>query len=479
MNTTPNEVVSSIEQKSGHAWNIAWLLHLAIPALLVIDIVTARIRRVRLASPGNTVLVMSLLWLIAGVVIFLAIRNRPALRQRTYALLLGIYSLYLAVFLMESGIRLAGITAAIPGVQHPGIRAVTRFPPEMGPGMGGLKNYTTNKLGLRGPMPPAERGTFRIIAIGGSTTNCDTLDDSEAWPQRLMQDLNEKSIGRAWVGNAGVDGWNTIHHIVLMQWLPGLIDFDMAVFLVGVNDLQATLAFEGGPTEPELEKDAGYAPLPAGARWRTREVFPYFRRIRLFPAFNDAVQNLKARFAPPRSLPFTDINVVRKLRAESPRLDLPSLAIGLKEYRWRLTQLAERCRDLQKRCLFLTQPSLWRDNLTPAEERLLWSGYVGRWEKPKGYVSPGDMARAMDAYNRVLLDICRQYQLECLDLASRIPKDTTAFFDDMHFNPSGARLVAQVLSQYLAQRPPFPFDVKTSPKAADSRFPRAESASLQ
>jgi lysophospholipase L1-like esterase len=65
------------------------------------------------------------------------------------------------------------------------------------------------------------------------------------------------------------------------------------------------------------------------------------------------------------------------------------------------------------------------------------------------------MAKAMEMYNRTLLDFCRQSGLECYDLASHIPKDTSAFFDEVHFNEAGARLVAQNLKQYLLSRPPF------------------------
>jgi len=107
------------------------------------------------------------------------------------------------------------------------------------------------------------------------------------------------------------------------------------------------------------------------------------------------------------------------------------------------------------RCLFLTQPTMWRDGLPSAEQRLLWMGYTGRMQKPKGYVSPGQLGRAMDMYNRVLLESCLQSGLECFDLAAQIPKDTSAFLDDMHFNEGGARLVARSLAQYLLSTPPF------------------------
>lgn len=441
------------------AWSVAYLLHLAVPALLLADVLTARVRGevvLRLASPMGAVTCVSALWLGAGICLFFAIRNRAAMIQRTYAPLVGFYTACLALALMEAGARIVGVTPSIPDVQRPGTRAVIRFSPEDGPGMGGYKIFTINRLGLRGPMPPLDRKVYRIVAIGGSTTICSELDDSEEWPHVLMQNLNAlDGPAKAWVGNAGKDSRNAVHHLVLMQWLPGLLDFDMAVFLVGVNDLTATLAFRGQPTQAALEKEAGFEPLRPGTRFRSQRIYPYYRRLRLLLAIQEAAQNLEARFGPPRNLSFLDLKELRQRRLAAPVLPLPDLSTGLKEYRARLIALAAQCRLLGKRCLFLTQPTMWRDNMSSAENRLFWMGYLGRWASPDGYLSPGSMAKAMDLYNQVLLGVCNQYQLECLDLASKIPKNTSAFHDEMHFNPSGAKLVAATLTQYLAQRPPF------------------------
>lgn len=124
----------------------------------------------------------------------------------------------------------------------------------------------------------------------------------------------------------------------------------------------------------------------------------------------------------------------------------------------RLLALGDRCRDLEMRCLFLTQPTLWRVGMNAEEQSLMWAGATGTnggFGSPKGYVSVDDMARAMDAYNQVLLSVCQEAGLECYDLASHIPKNTTAFWDDMHFNEQGARTVAQTLTDYLVAKPPF------------------------
>jgi len=60
----------------------------------------------------------------------------------------------------------------------------------------------------------------------------------------------------------------------------------------------------------------------------------------------------------------------------------------------------------------------------------------------------------MDAYNRVMLDVCRESGMECHNLAAHIPKDISAFYDDVHFKAGGARMVAEIVEQQLLAKPP-------------------------
>lgn len=242
--------------------------------------------------------------------------------------------------------------------------------------------------------------------------------------------------------------------IVLLQWLPGVLHSDMAIFLVGGNDLQGALAFEGGSSEAALEKEANYeGPLPPGVQYRSR--YPLYRRLKLLELSRVAVLHLRQRFSRKVYAPLRDFTRDRKLRAESPVVPLPDLSTRLREYRQRLLKLSGECRYLGMRCLFLTQPTIWRDDLSPDELRLLWLGYTGRLEHPRGFVPAGDLARAMASYNATLLDVCRESGLECYDVAAQIPKNTSAFMDDTHFNESGSRTMAEHLTQYLLARAPF------------------------
>ena len=473
--TVATQAQSEIAERS-KLRDIAYFAHLLLPALLLADVLRAWQQRLvpfHLWSIDTAVACFSALWLLVAIILWAVNMRRPVFLRSMIAPLVTLYTAYAMLLVVEIALRLFVPPPNIPGdlffwaVTPPGKHVFTVDPTDY-PGVSGTKTLTINPLGLRGPMPPKRSAAYRILAVGASTTACTLLDDSEEWPHLLMERLNARQNGHpVWIGNAGIDGMTTIQHLMLMQWLPGVVETDMAIFLIGGTDFTTSLSYEGAPTEAILEKAFGFQrDLPPGTRWRSRN--PLYTRLRITLLIRDAMRNLKGKFgrarggdasnskqqvapAAPRMM---NSIATKERRAAAAVVPPPDLTTALDEYRGRIVALAGQCRNIGMRCLFVTHPALWRGDLSLADRRLLWFGWVGPWEHPKGYVSPADLARAMDAYNRTLLDVCREKSLECYDLAREIPKDTSAFYDDVHFNEAGARMVAQHLAQYLLSMPP-------------------------
>lgn len=119
------------------------------------------------------------------------------------------------------------------------------FRPENGilPGVSGESRFIVISQGFRGDELTVEH-TVRILALGGSATECLYLDQAEAWPRRL-QDFLTSYAGHEniWVGNVGMSGKTTRHHLIAMRYLPlNELRIDMVVLLAGVNDLQSRLS---------------------------------------------------------------------------------------------------------------------------------------------------------------------------------------------------------------------------------------------
>jgi hypothetical protein len=102
--------------------------------------------------------------------------------------------------------------------------------------------------------------------------------------------------------------------------------------------------------------------------------------------------------------------------------------------------------------VFLTQPAMWRDGLPAELDALLWMGDTGSQQDPPLYFSSRSLAEGLRRYNDTLLHLCAVHGIPCLDLAPRIPKDQSAFYDDVHFSRHGAELVASILGDFLLDR---------------------------
>ena len=98
---------------------------------------------------------------------------------------------------------------------------------------------TYNSLGLRGDEIKKEKpdNTFRIFAVGGSTTFGHTALDSETWPALLQQIINEKITGKKIeVINAGINGGTSESGYNLIKNKLLSFDPDLIIMYDGWND---------------------------------------------------------------------------------------------------------------------------------------------------------------------------------------------------------------------------------------------------
>jgi len=92
--------------------------------------------------------------------------------------------------------------------------------------------------------------------------------------------------------------------------------------------------------------------------------------------------------------------------------------------------------------------------MSPEHEALLWSGGVGDYQETPSapYYTSRALAEGMERYNATLRGTCAELGVDCLDLAALLPRDTSVFYDDVHFNEAGARLVAEHVAAALQQQ---------------------------
>ena len=72
-------------------------------------------------------------------------------------------------------------------VWPPGLHQTFTVPAGVMPGVSAPTRFSINRDGIRGD--PLGNHALRILAVGGSTTECLYLDDQKAWPALLQRRL--------------------------------------------------------------------------------------------------------------------------------------------------------------------------------------------------------------------------------------------------------------------------------------------------
>ncbi len=371
-------------------------------------------------------------------------------------LLLLCCSSVLALLVAEAALRLA-----LPNSYYiwpPHLRQVFRPDPKALPGISGDSRFEINSLGLRGDeLTPSH--AYRILAIGGSTTECLYLDQLETWPHLLQAALNDSThSGKVWVGNAGMAGRKTRNHLVAMRYLPiEKMRIDTVVLLIGVNDFQEYLANSHLPSKSKeatlYETFTGGMPSqPDDPFFKKTAIWRLLRKVKT--GYLRKVDQNKVQDEAGKNL---DTWREHRRRAIEIRTELPELAPGLEYYTNNINQIINIAKQKSVRLIFITQPTMWKPGLSEELNSLLWFGGVGDICSEGGkpyYYSVEALANGMKQYNDVLLRVCCQRGIECIDLAY-LEKDATVFYDDVHFNESGAKKVASVLASYFLEHYPF------------------------
>lgn len=372
-------------------------------------------------------------------------------------------SLLLALFVAEVALRVAAPKRSTFRVWMPNLRHEFYPDATLLPGLPEKARFSVNSLGLRGPELPEKDNSYRIVALGGSTTECLYHDDSTTWTARLMALIGSTPSGKpVWVGNAGRSGMNSGDHVLQTKYLlDDLPKMDMAVLLVGINDLVAALG------QPETYKPASINLSPIDNEEAVRRAFwvvpsdvesawkakaPFYARLQLYNLVKQLKGNAgKSTFAQDDSGKIVGIWRGYRQKAGHILENLPDLSGPLSVYRQNLLTIADLAAQKSVKLVFLTQPTLWKKDATAEEKALFWMGGVGQFQREPGhdYYSPGALADAMARFNQTLLDVCKERSLDCIDLAEMVPRDTSIFYDDCHFGTRGADLIANRIAEHL------------------------------
>jgi len=319
-------------------------------------------------------------------------------------------------------------------------------------GVYGVKNFSINSQGFRGAEFEND-SKQKYLCLGGSTTECLYLDNTETWFQKFSILNSQFSIG-----SVGKSGCTTREHFIQLKYfVPQLGKIDGVILMVGLNDMMKRLSqdwlFDDDfKFNPELENK-----FVAEIFLSNKKETEWWRRLQVFQLAQKFLhRSKKVEWENVQDDNGEIYKTWREHREHGSQItdSLPDLTSALNEYERNLHLIYDETQKQKIKLVLINQATLYKDSMNELENNLLWMGGIGEFqhEKHHAYYSAKALNKAMLLYNDRMKTFCATHpHTKLIDLASQLPKDTSVFYDDCHFNENGARKVAKIISRFIKE----------------------------
>jgi lysophospholipase L1-like esterase len=369
------------------------------------------------------------------IVVTLLCYSIPALGQLVSSNAVRIYSLWFGVFLILQGLMSPLIIDRSFVTLQPGLNTQIDVVGDALPGIRGLQTITTDEMGFRVTRDIDYRekpaNTFRIFAIGGSTTEQILLDDEKTWTHLAQELLASRLSGKdVEVINTGVSGLRAHHHLATLRKITEYSP-DLAIFLMGVNDWNRHIWEVQGAPPPDASVPKWYHFNQSLLGATLRGLYTQFQGPAVLAVREEAGQYYSKQN--------DSLN-----RAEVRQFVPESVS---SEYRQTVTEIAKYCKTIDIACMFVSQPTSYANDAVEAVR----SHY---WMTPPNTTYTLDLSSMVSIagrYNRFLEEVAVSNGLANCDVASRLEPTLDYFYDDCHFNELGASKVAAHIADCIVE----------------------------
>jgi lysophospholipase L1-like esterase len=363
----------------------------------------------------------------------------------------------LAMFLAEVALRLTRDSNRYYPY-FPGTVKVSYPNPNVTPGVSGDSYFHVNSLGCRGPDYEGQRRG--LLTVGGSTTACTQLDDSETWPQLVMDAINSKSgdLHELWVTNSGIDGLTSRHHLMHAQYmLPRIEHVQQVLLYCGLNDAGGWLYAE--KFDPHfLESQTNWdSTVGESFRWScyVPASWPWYKHLELYKRASlvknavlshnaegsgDIVEDEKLQWLEQKQKERSE-----RQKAFVPRAKVETLGAALDTYGSNLARFIELSRKAGIEPIFMPQ-AVQYTGLNEEQMKKLWMGAL---DGGHSYANEEQMQEIIARFNERMTEVAAAQHVSLIDLPREIGSHPEYYYDGCHFNELGAQKVAQIVSHFL------------------------------
>ncbi len=293
-----------------------------------------------------------------------------------------------------------------------------------------------------------KESTFRIFAIGASTTEEEGLDDSLIWTNRLIEKIKKENLFNKKdyeIINFGIGGLRSIHHYFTIKKNLNLHP-NLLIFLIGVNDWNYQIS--------NIEENFLYPDFEIAFDFRSSLIHKVASQI-----YRQSKKRIvKINLPDQKRVNNEKKNIYRNINPYLDLIEKQTLSkkniqsfskINIKKvserYDYWLKKIVNICNKKKLKCLFVDQPTLYYiSSETNFNENL--------WMNPpfKNYkINSVDMLNVANLFNSYLKFNTNNENIKFCGISKRVNPYKQFFLDDVHFSPRGSKKVANELYECI------------------------------
>ncbi len=376
---------------------------------------------------------VSLKWGVIGISLF----SIPLLCQLTRSEWIRIWALWGGIFLILQSFLPLFLTEDDFITLQPNIHQIVDVRAGI-PGIHGRQLITTDSKGFRvtKDIDYESDESYRIFAIGGSTTEQIYLDDRSTWTHLLQEYLSDKTQLNVEVINTGVSGLRARHHLATLRKIIEMHP-DLVIFMVGLNDWNWYIK-ESFPEKHNIMetistlrsklflRNTMIGKAIKAAIMSKKKPEKKEGKISVRVDYGDYFSRQRDSLSKPRSYSFHPVNVNR-------------------QYDTVMSEISRECHSSNLNCVFITQPTGYQKGAEKDFKK-------GFWMTPpnKPYTLDFEsMVYIASLYNSYLIKFAAKNGHRVCDAANRLSPTYDNFYDDCHFNTAGARKISIIIGECL------------------------------
>jgi len=285
----------------------------------------------------------------------------------------------------------------------------------------GLENkpyrLRTDESGFIMPSAIHEKPDASIVFLGGSTTECQFMDEELRFPYLVGRSLEAQLGKRINAYNSGRAGNNTLHSNLLFQGKVIPMRPRIAVLMEGINDLAFLAVF----------KDY-WSPSATRGIIQNKEYNVFKRWIIEHMHGHTPVEEItNDEFSGTRGTPATNLT--------------PEMVSS--KYRKNIELFVYLCRQHNITPVLMTQFNRFTKDLAPnlqEQFRPLFTSWGIGYEQYRA---------CYNALNETMRQVAKEQNVLLIDLDRLVPKNKDYMYDVVHLNVDGSRFVADIVSKAL------------------------------